>query len=93
VERRSFLQVLSLGGLLPFIKHEEVEAAPPLVVQPQAEPKPYTMGSAFVGGTPVFPRYASGTIAYGLPPHEQAEYEYAIRKILYGNVPSLGGDE
>jgi hypothetical protein len=47
VKRRDVLKVIGLGGILPFIRHEEVEAAPlevPLAVQPQ--PNPYAINRA-----------------------------------------------
>lgn len=46
ITRRSILKALGIGGLLPFVRGDELKAAPPQVSTPQEQPISESPGSA-----------------------------------------------
>ena len=85
MKRRDLLKILGVGGVLPFIKTEKAEAAPPPVVQaPQT--KLYTMGSATFNSPPL--SALSGTVCFFQPLAGMSAEE--LNRRLYFD---LDGDE
>lgn len=55
ISRRNMLKALGIGGLLPFVRGDELKAAPLDVPTPQIEPISHALGSSFcASGTAPF---------------------------------------
>lgn len=97
ISRRNILKAIGIGGLLPFVKHEEVEAAPlPEAPTPQAQPATYTLGSAMYA--PRGAIAASGTAIWYIGNHVSYSYmgfggDTARAQVSYAETGDFDDDD
>lgn len=91
ISRRNILKAIGIGGLMPFVKHEEVEAAPlPEVPAPQTQPLPMTVGSALFAPSGAIA--VSGTASFWIDRDVMAN-QYALGRNQLGySYMGFGGD-
>lgn len=90
ISRRNMLKALGIGGLLPFVRGDELKAAPHEVTNPQKQPISESPGTEWYTPGNFEPRtysFASGTASFSVDGVNWHEFE------RFTAIDSMQGDE